>query len=87
MKSGGGKGKAYIFIAQNGRYLPYCIQIVALRALFSLHILEHVHSIYEHYVPVLHDLHDINPSISYLELTVQYSHGPFYPMALPPTLL
>jgi hypothetical protein len=38
----GGKGKLIIF-AQNGRY-----EIVALRAIFSLPMLEHLHSRYEH---------------------------------------
>jgi hypothetical protein len=49
----GGKGKAYLFIAQNGRYGVY-IEIVALRAMFSLSMLEHVHctvnTVHEHSV-------------------------------------
>jgi hypothetical protein len=45
MMNGGGKGKALSFY---GPERPLSVQIVALRAMFSLHLLEQVHSIYEH---------------------------------------
>jgi hypothetical protein len=41
-----GKGKAYLFIAQIGRYTY--IENVALGAMFSLSMLEHVQSTHEH---------------------------------------
>jgi hypothetical protein len=59
MKDGGGKGKAYLFIAQNGRFL-YTVDCGARSDVFSAHAGTcTVHAIYEDSLYLLCDLYGI----------------------------